>query len=60
VTHLEELKGCADHHIPIMRDETGLSQIVCGEPIISSSVGSSITDAKKKGRPSKTITVIKS
>lgn len=60
VTHLEELKSCADHHIPIVRDGTGLSQIVCGEEIGSISTASSVIAAKKKGRPSKTITVIKS
>jgi tetratricopeptide (TPR) repeat protein len=58
VTHLEELKGCADHHIPIVRDESGLSQIICGEAICTSDI--SIGATKKNGRPSKIITVIKS
>jgi len=48
VTHLDELKPCADIHIHIHRSENGLSQIRHGECI------QEITDiSKKKGRPVK-------
>jgi hypothetical protein len=54
-THLDELKVCADSQIVIDRDGTGLSQIASG------AVASvTIEPPKKKGRPSKKISVVKS
>ena len=56
-THLDELKVCADSQIMIERDASGLSQI--------RSVGvevavSAVEAPKKKGRPTKKVTVVRS
>jgi len=56
-THLEELKSCADNHIFIKRDESGLSQIQYGD----SSWIKDVEDAsknKKKGRPPKNSIIV--
>jgi len=54
-THLDELKICADSQIVIDRDASGLSQIKSGA---SSSI--TIAEPKKKGRPSKKVSVTRS
>jgi DNA repair exonuclease SbcCD ATPase subunit len=55
-THLDELKVCADSQIVIDRDMSGLSQIVSG----SASCSVSVEPPKKKGRPSKKVSVTRS
>jgi DNA repair exonuclease SbcCD ATPase subunit/DNA repair exonuclease SbcCD nuclease subunit len=56
-THLDELKVCADSQIMIDRDASGLSQIQSS----SVPVAAASTEApKKKGRPSKKVTVVRS
>jgi hypothetical protein len=55
-THLDELKICADSQIVIDRDASGLSQIKSGS--VSASVVS--VEPKKKGRPSKKVSVTRS
>jgi DNA repair exonuclease SbcCD ATPase subunit len=52
-THLDELKICADSQIVIHRDPSGLSQIKSG-------VASASVEPKKKGRPSKKVSVVRS
>ena len=56
-THLDELKVCANSQIMIERDASGLSQIrSAGVEIAVSAVEA----PKKKGRPSKKVTVVRS
>jgi hypothetical protein len=55
-THLDELKICADSQIVIDRDASGLSQIKSGT---ASAVTASV-EPKKKGRPSKKVSVTRS
>jgi hypothetical protein len=52
-THLDELKICADSQIVIDRDASGLSQIKSG-------TASASVEPKKKGRPSKKVSVVRS
>ena len=54
-THLDELKVCSDAHIMINRDASGLSQIQSSLP-----VAIAIEAPKKKGRPTKKVTVVRS
>ena len=58
-THLDELKICADSQIVIDRDLSGLSQIRSTTSTASASV-SVATEPKKKGRPTKKVSVTKS
>jgi DNA repair exonuclease SbcCD ATPase subunit len=55
VTHLEDLKSCVDHHIPINKDASGLSQISYGDALHNAD---DQTTHKKAARSSK-ITVHK-
>ena len=56
-THLDELKVCADSQIMIERDASGLSQIrSAGVEVAVSAVEA----PKKKGRPTKKVTVVRS
>ena len=55
-THLDELKICADSQIVIDRDASGLSQIKSGASVVAAS----IEPPKKKGRPSKKVSVTRS
>ena len=57
-THLDELKICADSQIVIDRDLSGLSQI--RSTSTASSTASVATEPKKKGRPTKKVSVTKS
>ena len=57
-THLDELKICADSQIVIDRDASGLSQIKSGTA--SASASSASLEPKKKGRPSKKVSVVRS
>jgi hypothetical protein len=57
-THLDELKICADSQIVIDRDLSGLSQIRSSASASATTV--SATEPKKKGRPSKKVSVTKS
>jgi len=61
-THLDELKICADSQIVIDRDVSGLSQIKSGTASASASVvtASASLEPKKKGRPSKKVSVTRS
>jgi DNA repair exonuclease SbcCD ATPase subunit len=59
-THLDELKVCADSHIVIDRDMSGLSQITSGSPTASASATVAVVEPKKKGRPSKKLSVTRS
>jgi DNA repair exonuclease SbcCD ATPase subunit len=54
-THLEDLKGCADKHIYINRDETnGLSQIqYCNEDLLRAVEMAIVAKKKRTGRPPK-------
>ena len=60
-THLDELKICADSQIVIDRDLSGLSQIR-STTSTSTSIASSVivSEPKKKGRPTKKVSVTKS
>ena len=51
-THLDDLKGCADNHIYIKRDDNGLSQIQYGDTEMIKQVEDNLKN-KKLGRPSK-------
>jgi hypothetical protein len=55
-THLDELKICADSQIVIDRDASGLSQIKSGASVVTASIEA----PKKKGRPSKKVSVSRS
>jgi hypothetical protein len=57
-THLDELKICADSQIVIDRDLSGLSQIRSATSASTASVSAS--ESKKKGRPTKKVSVTKS
>ena len=57
-THLDELKICADSQIVIDRDLSGLSQIRSATSSASATVSAS--ESKKKGRPTKKVSVTKS
>jgi hypothetical protein len=57
-THLDELKICADSQIIIDRDLSGLSQI--RSATTSASTASTASESKKKGRPTKKVSVTKS
>ena len=60
-THLDELKICADSQIVIDRDLSGLSQIRSTTSTASSTASSIIvSEPKKKGRPTKKVSVTKS
>ena len=62
-THLDELKICADSQIVIDRDLSGLSQIRSSATSASATTASATTastEPKKKGRPSKKVSVTKS
>lgn len=59
-THLDELKICADSQIVIDRDLSGLSQIRSTTSTASSAASSVASEPKKKGRPSKKVSVTKS
>jgi DNA repair exonuclease SbcCD ATPase subunit len=61
-THLDELKICADSQIVIERDLSGLSQIrsSASSASASSASASSASESKKKGRPTKKVSVTKS
>ena len=60
-THLDELKICADSQIVIDRDLSGLSQIRSTTSTASSTASSVIvSEPKKKGRPTKKVSVTKS
>ena len=60
-THLDELKICADSQIVIDRDLSGLSQIRSTTATASSTASSVIvSEPKKKGRPTKKVSVTKS
>ena len=60
-THLDELKICADSQIVIDRDLSGLSQIRSTTASASASASSVIvSEPKKKGRPTKKVSVTKS
>jgi DNA repair exonuclease SbcCD ATPase subunit len=56
-THLDELKVCADSHIVIDRDMSGLSQIASASTATASVT---VVEPKKKGRPSKKVCVTRS
>ena len=58
-THLDELKICADSQIVIDRDLSGLSQIR-STTSTASSTASVAAEPKKKGRPTKKVSVTKS
>jgi hypothetical protein len=58
-THLDELKICADSQIVIDRDLSGLSQIRSSASA-STTVTASSSEPKKKGRPTKKVSVTKS
>lgn len=51
-THLEDLKGCADNHIYIKRDDNGLSQIQYGDIEMIKEVEDNMKN-KRRGRPPK-------
>ena len=57
VTHLEDLKLCADNHIFIKRDTSGLSQIQYGD-IDSIKQAEDSFKTPKKGRPTKNSIVV--
>jgi hypothetical protein len=67
-THLDELKVCADSQIMIERNASGLSQIQSSSTMgtaISATMSAtmsatSVEAPKKKGRPSKKVTVVRS
>ena len=65
-THLDELKICADSQIVIDRDLSGLSQIrsttaaSAASTATSASVIVDVVEPKKKGRPTKKVSVTKS
>ena len=59
-THLDELKICADSQIVIDRDLSGLSQIRSTTSTASSTASSVAAEPKKKGRPTKKVSVTKS
>ena len=60
-THLDELKICADSQIVIDRDLSGLSQIRSTTSTASASTSVIVaTEPKKKGRPTKKVSVTKS
>jgi len=62
-THLDELKICADSQIVIDRDLSGLSQIrsaTTTSASTASTASASSPEPKKKGRPSKKVSVTKS
>ena len=58
-THLDELKICADSQIVIDRDLSGLSQIRSTTSTASAS-SVIVSEPKKKGRPTKKVSVTKS
>ena len=59
-THLDELKICADSQIVIDRDLSGLSQIRSTTSTASSASSVIVSEPKKKGRPTKKVSVTKS
>lgn len=62
-THLDELKICADSQIVIDRDLSGLSQIRSTTSTASTASSASsviVSEPKKKGRPTKKVSVTKS
>jgi DNA repair exonuclease SbcCD ATPase subunit len=63
-THLDELKVCADSQIMIERNASGLSQIqscsTMGATMGATMSATSVEAPKKKGRPSKKVTVVRS
>lgn len=62
-THLDELKICADSQIVIDRDLSGLSQIrssTASTASTASAIVASASEPKKKGRPTKKVSVTKS
>ena len=59
-THLDELKVCADSQIMIERNASGLSQIQSSSTMGTAISATSVEAPKKKGRPSKKVTVVRS